>query len=311
MTTLSVVAPIYNEELIISEFVNQVEHNLKKLNVDYEIILVDDGSFDGSWNKIELEAKKSENIRAIQLSKNFGHHYAITAGLHNSCGEWIVVMDTDLQDRPEVIQELFKKAKEGFDVVFVSRTDRPESFLYRTLQKLFYILLRFLSGIDFDSSQANYSIINRKVAEAFKQFPEQARFYGSTIKWLGFNRTEIYAKHGQRFSGKPSYNLRKRIKLATDIIIAFSGRPLRFAVSLGLVMSGLSTLFGIALIVKYVTQGFQVLGWASLMVSIFFTSGVILTVLGVIGIYLGRVFHEVKARPLYLISKSINVDKIQ
>jgi polyisoprenyl-phosphate glycosyltransferase len=311
MTILSVVAPVYNEELIISEFVKQVQHNLDELNIPYEIILVDDGSFDGSWNKIELEAQKTENIRAIQLSKNFGHHYAITAGIHNSRGEWIVIMDTDLQDRPEIIQELYKKANEGFDIVFVTRTDRPESFFYKILQKIFYIILRLLSGIDFDSRQANFSIINRKVAEAFKKFPEQARFYGSTVKWLGFNRTEIYAKHGQRFSGKPSYDLSKRIKLATDIIIAFSGRPLRFAVSLGVTMSALSTLFGIILIGKYLTQGFEVLGWASLMVSIFFTSGIILIILGIIGIYLGRVFHEVKARPLYLVSKTINVDQIQ
>jgi|694.fasta_scaffold154891_2 glycosyltransferase involved in cell wall biosynthesis len=311
MTTLSVVAPIYNEASVISEFVNQVEQNLKQLNISYEIILIDDGSSDGSWNAIQLETKKSEKIKAIQLSKNFGHHYAITAGIHNSKGDWVVIMDTDLQDRPEVILDLYKKANEGFDIVFVSRTDRPESFVYKILQKFFYIILRFLSGIDFDSSQANFSIINKKVAEAFKKFPEQARFYGSTIKWLGFDRTEIYAKHGQRFSGKPSYSLSKRIKLATDIVIAFSGRPLRFAVSLGLIMSGLSTFFGIALIVKYLTQGFQVLGWASLMVSIFFTSGVILTVLGIIGIYLGRVFHEVKSRPLYLVSKSINVDQVQ
>ena len=310
MTFISVVAPILNEETLISEFTKRVTVQLNRLNSDYEVIIIDDGSTDNSWSQIQIAAKDDQKIVGIKLSKNFGHHYAITAGLHNSKGEWVVVMDSDLQDRPEVIPELLDKAQEGFDVVFVSRQQRPESFAYKLGQRLFYISLRFLSGIDFDSKQANFSIINRKVVEAFKKFPENARFYGSTIKWLGFSRASINAAHGLRFSGRPSYTIKKRITLALDIILSFSDRPLRFAIGLGLLMSAVSVLFSLWIFIGAINWGFSVTGWPSLIVSIFFTSGIILIVLGIIGIYLGRIFREVKARPLYVVSESLNIEKI-
>jgi dolichol-phosphate mannosyltransferase len=310
MTFISVVAPILNEETLISEFIKRVTVQLNKINSDYEIILIDDGSTDNSWSKIQIAAKEDKKVVGIKLSKNFGHHYAITAGLHNSKGEWVVVMDSDLQDRPEVIPELLDKAQEGFDVVFVSRQQRPESFAYKLGQRLFYASLRFLSGIDFDSKQANFSIINRKVVEAFKKFPENARFYGSTIKWLGFSRASINAAHGLRFSGRPSYTIKKRFTLALDIILSFSDRPLRFAIGLGLLMSVVSVLLSLWIFIGAINWGFSVTGWPSLIVSIFFTSGIILIVLGIIGIYLGRIFREVKARPLYVVSESLNIEKI-
>ena len=310
MTFISVVAPILNEETLISEFIKRVTVQLNKINSDYEVIIIDDGSTDNSWSQIQIAAKDNQKIVGIKLSKNFGHHYAITAGLHNSKGEWVVVMDSDLQDRPEVIPELLDKAQEGFDVVFVSRQQRPESFTYKLGQRLFYASLRFLSGIDFDSKQANFSIINRKVVEAFKKFPENARFYGSTIKWLGFSRASINAAHGLRFSGRPSYTIKKRINLALDIILSFSDRPLRFAIGLGLLMSVVSVLFSLWIFIGAINWGFSVIGWPSLIVSIFFTSGIILIVLGIIGIYLGRIFREVKARPLYVVSESLNIEKI-
>jgi dolichol-phosphate mannosyltransferase len=310
MTFISVVAPILNEETLIGEFIKRVTVQLNKINSDYEVIIIDDGSTDNSWSQIQIAAKDDQKIVGIKLSKNFGHHYAITAGLHNSKGEWVIVMDSDLQDRPEVIPELLDKAQEGFDVVFVSRQQRPESFVYKLGQRLFYASLRFLSGIDFDSKQANFSIINRKVVEAFKKFPENARFYGSTIKWLGFSRASINAAHGLRFSGRPSYTIKKRITLALDIILSFSDRPLRFAIGLGLLMSAVSVLFSLWIFIGAINWGFSVTGWPSLIVSIFFTGGVILIVLGIIGIYLGRIFREVKARPLYVVSESLNIEKI-
>jgi dolichol-phosphate mannosyltransferase len=211
-----------------------------------------------------------------------------------------------LQDRPEVIPDLYKKAQTGFDVVFVSRQNRPEKLYYQIAQKFFYRILRLLSGIDFDSSQANFSIINKKVVQAFKNFPENARFYGSTIKWLGFNRSSIYADHGVRHSGKPSYTFRKRIKLASDIILSFSERPLKFAVFIGILFSFLSFIGAGIIILRSISFGYSVIGWPSLMVTIFFLSGITLTILGFIGIYLGRIFQEVKNRPLYLVSSEVN-----
>jgi glycosyltransferase involved in cell wall biosynthesis len=305
MNKISVVAPVYNEESNIPEFVQRVSANLELITKDYKIILVDDGSEDGSWKQIETEQAQNKNIVGIKLSKNFGHHNAITAGIHNTNSEWVVVMDSDLQDRPEVLPELFEKANEGFDVVFVSRTNRPETIWYMMLQKFFYFVLRLSSGIDFNSSQANYSIISKKVAESFKNFPEQARFYPSTINWLGYKRSEIKASHGTRFTGKASYTFRKRLKLATEIILTFSSRPLKFAIALGAFTSTISFILVLLIILKKLTLGFEILGWASTLASIFFIGGAILTVLGINGIYLDRIFSEVKARPLFIIDKRI------
>jgi glycosyltransferase involved in cell wall biosynthesis len=307
MVHLSVVIPVYNESSLIDELVKRVKANVKLITNDYEIIIVDDGSQDNTWNAIENEVKTENKLKGIKFSRNFGHHYAITAGLHNSNGEWVVVMDGDLQDRPEVIPDLYKRAQEGFEIVFVNRQNRPEKLYYRIGQKIFYWILRKMSGIDFDSRQANFSIINRKVVEAFKNFPENARFYGSTIKWLGFKRSYIVADHGERYSGKPSYTLRKRIGLASDIILSFSERPLKFAISLGILISTVSIFTALWICYRSFRWGFTVVGWPSVMVAIFLLGGIILIVLGVIGIYLGRVFQEVKRRPLYITSERMNL----
>ena len=303
MTHLSVVIPVYNESSLIEELVKRVKANIELITKDFEIIIVDDGSIDGTWNLIENEAKAESRVKGIKFSRNFGHHYAITAGLHNANGEWVVVMDGDLQDRPEVIPDLYRKAMSGFDVVFVSRQNRPEKFYYRIAQKFFYKLLRNLSGIDFDSRQANFSIISNKVVKAFINFPENARFYGSTIKWLGFSRSFILADHGLRHSGKPSYTIRKRVKLALDIILSFSERPLKFAITLGLLMSISSFLVSAWIIYGSYKWGFTVIGWSSLMAVILFSTGIILVIVGIAGIYIGKIFNQVKNRPLYIIDE--------
>lgn len=306
MTHISVVAPIYNEEQNIEEFASRVKIALEKISTDYKIFFIDDGSKDGSWLKIKKLSENDNKITGLKFSKNFGHHYAITAGLNHVDSDWVIVMDSDLQDRPEVIPELYQKAQEGFDVVFVSRINRPESITYRSLQKLFYFILKVSSGIKFDSSQANFSIISRKVVEAFNKFPEQARFYGSTILWLGFKRTSINAEHGTRFKGKPSYNFKKRLKLASDIILAFSDRPLKFAVVIGLLFSLISLVMTIYVLFRALFDEFTVTGWASLILSIFLIGGVQISILGILGIYISKVFNEVKSRPLYLIDEKIN-----
>jgi dolichol-phosphate mannosyltransferase len=310
MTRVSVVIPLLNEEVIVNELIKRVSSSVELISSDYEVILIDDGSTDTTWEKIKSFSLTNNKIKGIKFSRNFGHHYAITAGLHNSNGEWVVVMDGDLQDRPEVIPDLYNEAQKGFDVVFVSRNKRPESFLYKLLQKTFYLILRKLSGIDFDSRQANFSILNKKVVEAYKKFPENSRFYGSTIKWLGFKRSFIEAEHGRRFGGKPSYTVKKRLNLAFDIILAFSDRPLKFAIGLGVVLSIFSFTIFSWIIIGYLNWGFTVIGWPSLMASIFFTGGAILVILGVVGIYLGRVFNEVKSRPLYVAEDLTNIQNI-
>jgi glycosyltransferase involved in cell wall biosynthesis len=306
MTHLSVVVPLYNESSLIGELVSRVKNSLESVTEDFEIILVDDGSLDKTWELIEIEAEKEKRLKGIKFSRNFGHHYAITAGLHNSSGEWVIVMDGDLQDRPEVIPDLYNKAVSGFDIVFVSRQKRPEKIYYLVIQKFFYWGLKRLSGIDFDSSQANFSIINKKVVEAYKRFPENARFYGSTIKWLGFSSGNIFADHGTRHSGKPSYTLKKRINLASDIIFSFSDRPLKFSVYFGILISFQAILGAVWILFQSLRWGYEVSGWPSLIISIVFFSGIIISILGIIGIYVGRVYREVKNRPLYVLDRTIN-----
>lgn len=305
MSHLSVVIPVFNESSLIEELVKRVKKNIQIITEDFEIIIVDDGSFDDTWKFIHAESVKEKRFRGIKFSRNFGHHYAITAGLQNSTGDWVVVMDGDLQDRPEVIPDLYNKAQEGYDLVFANRKKRTDSRTYLVFQRFFYLLLNFLTGLEFDHRQANFSIINRKVVEAFKSFSENSRYYMTTIRWLGFKSTSIDAMHDFRFSGKSSYKLNKRIKLAVDIIISFSERPLRFTVGLGLLMSLASVLAGIAIVIKKVTSGFSEIGWAGLMVSIFFTTGIVLMVLGILGIYIGKIFLQVKNRPLYIVSEEI------
>ncbi len=306
MTHLSVVIPVLNEETLIQELITRVTLNCKMITDDYEIIIVDDGSQDNTWLKISEASNLNKKIKGLKFSRNFGHHYALTAGLHETIGEWVVVMDGDLQDRPEVIPDLYKKSQEGYDVVFVSRKNRPERIYYQALQKIFYWFLKSLSGLNFDSSQANFSIINRKVVDAFKSFPENARFYGSTIMWLGFKRSKIFADHGKRLSGKPSYTLKKRLRLASDIILSFSERPLKFAIGVGIILSTISIFVAAWIIYAAISWGYSVTGWTSLIFSIFFFSGIILVFLGIIGIYLGRVFQEVKRRPLFVVSERLN-----
>jgi glycosyltransferase involved in cell wall biosynthesis len=306
MTHISVVIPVYNESSLIDELVKRVKANVKLITEDYEIIIVDDGSQDNTWTSIENEAETEIRLRGIKFSRNFGHHYAITAGLNNAKGDWVVVMDGDLQDRPEVINQLYTKAQQGFDIVVVSRTKRPERIYYKILQKIFYKILIALTGVKFDSRQANFSIINRKVVNAFMEFPENLRFYGTTLMWLGFKRSFVLAEHGVRFSGRPSYTFKKRLKLALDIIIAFSERPLRITIYFGVLIFMFSTF---ALILMFSKSSFgndTFLGWQIAISSIFFVGGIILIVLGILGIYLGKIFIEVKRRPLYIISEQLN-----
>ena len=306
MTHLSIVIPVLNEETLIKELIRRVATSSQVVTKDYEILIIDDGSNDDTWGQIIGEARSDRKIRGIKLSRNFGHHYAISAGIHNATGDWIVVMDGDLQDRPEVIPQLYAEANLGFEVVFVSRINRPEKRYYLIAQRLFYFGLKKISGIYFDPTQANFSIISKKVGQAFKLFPENARFYVSTIKWLGFKTGTITAEHGKRYSGTPSYTFKKRVRLAAEIIIAFSERPLRVSIYFGVLVSILSMIGMIIIFYKSLVSGYDAIGWPSLMVSIYFLGGTILTVLGILGIYVGQIFREVKERPLYVIQDKIN-----
>jgi dolichol-phosphate mannosyltransferase len=215
-------------------------------------------------------------------------------------------MDGDLQDRPEVIPKLFQKIHEGFDVVFVARENRPESKLYLLLQRIYYFVLNTLSGLEFNSKYANFSIINRKVIDSFNLLSENTRFYGSSILWLGYKKGEVSAQHGTRFAGKPSYTISKRIRLALDVIIAFSDRPLKFAIYLGISQALVSIIFVANLVSKYFLGSNSESIQEIILASIFLSTGIIVLILGLIGIYIGRIYRETKMRPLFLISERID-----
>ena len=303
---MSVVVPVMDEESLVDELIQRVKASLNELTNDFEIIVIDDGSADSTWMRIVKQSSADNRVKGIKFSRNFGQHYAITAGIKIANGDWVIVMDGDLQDRPEVIPELYEKVLEGYDIVFVSRTKRPEKLYYLIIQKIFYFVLIKLSGIKFDSTRANFSIIRKEVAEAFNSFPEKSRFYSSTIMWLGFKSTSIPAKHGLRHSGKPSYTLRKRFKLAMDVIIAFSDRPLKASILLGFFVACLiflSSIYNFPTIISNIEAPlFLRLEFLNLL-----TGGSILLILMIFGLYIQNINSEVKRRPLYIISKTINI----
>lgn len=303
---ISIVSPIMNEEKGVMSLVEQIIRNIPNEKYSYEVILVDDGSSDDSWNIILEICRINQNVKAIKLSRNFGQHYAITAGIEYCSGDLIIVMDGDLQDNPEFIPQLINEIEKGYEVVFVKRMKRNENLIYLLLQKSFYKLLKLLSGLDLDHRIANYSIITRKVALNFLKFTEQNRFYFTTIKWLGFKESQINAPQSKRLYGSTSYSFRKRVNLAMDILTSFSNRPLYLSIFVGVFFSIAAITSSLYIIYKKYFFGFDILGWASLMTLITFSSGLILIILGVIGLYIGKIFAQTKSRPLFIIDKKEN-----
>ena len=305
MSHLSVVAPVYREAALLEELCSRLKQALDPITEDYEIVLVEDGGGDNSWEIIREQSKQDNRIKGVKFSRNFGQHYAISAGLEACNGDWVIVMDGDLQDRPEVIPELYAKAQDGYDVVFVARQERPENILYKFLQRCFYAVFKTLARMDYNPAHGNFSIISRKVVDYYNEIGETLRFYGGIINWLGFRITTIDARHGERFSGETKYTFASRLQLATHVILAHSDRPLRISIFLGLAIAVFSFLFGVWVIYRALAHGVSVEGWASVMVSIYFIGGIILFVLGIMGLYIGKVFEQAKGRPLFVIEERV------
>ena len=301
---VSIVSPVYKAENIVDELVSRLENVLNSLKVDYEIILVDDCSPDRSWLKIVSNSKRNHKVRGIKLSRNFGQHHAITAGLDASVGDWVVVMDCDLQDRPEEIIPLYLKANEGFDIVFGRRAYRQDKWMKRMSSLLFYKAFAYLSGVPQDGTIANFGIYSRKVINSINSMREPMRAFAPMAKWVGFTRTAIDVQHAERFEGTTSYNWSKLINLALDISIAYSEKPLRLAVKAGLSISLLAFLYALYNVFAYMLGWIQVTGYASIIISIWFFSGLIIFILGILGLYIGKIFDSVKGRPLYLIDET-------
>ena len=305
---LSIVSPVYRAEKMVHMLVERIVKSVTTITEDFEIILVNDASPDASWSVIEHECAQDKRVKGINLSRNFGQHYAITAGLHYAQGEWVVVMDCDLQDRPEEIPALYQKALEGYDIVYARRKQRQDKWLKRMTSCMFNTVLNWLSGLKKDKEVANFGIYNRKVIAEYIKIPEYARSFGSLIRYLGFRTTAIDVQHALRAEGKSSYTLHRMLKLTFDVIISNSNKPLRMAVGLGFSMSALSFLLALYNVVARMVGIISFPGYTTTVFSIWFVGGLMLFVMGILGLYIGKIFDQVKGRPNYIVRDKLNID---
>lgn len=314
MAHISVVIPVYKAENCLHTLYNRLKASLETISQDFEIVLIEDCGGDCSWEIISELAITDSRVKGIQFSRNFGQHYGITAGLDYCNGDWVVVMDCDLQDRPEEIPRLYNKAKEGYDVVLARRGKRQDRLMKRLTSWLFYKVFNYLSGLQYDREVGNFRIISRRVVGNYRLMREQLRFFGGIIDWMGFPTTNIEVKHEARFEGNSTYTFRKLWKLASETIIAYSDKPLRISIHLGFMISVLAFLYGSFILLKALIFGSSVIGWSSLIVSLYFLGGIIIATLGILGIYLGKTFDEAKKRPLYLVrnlTPSLNQNQLE
>lgn len=302
---LSIIIPIYNEEKILPELHERLTKAALQITDDYELIFVNDGSRDGSLFGLVQIAEKDPKSFYINFSRNFGHQIAVTAGIDNCSGDAVVIIDGDLQDPPELIPELYKKHKEGFEVVYARRENREgESFFKKITAKLFYRILRNLTSVDIPLDTGDFRLIDRKIVDCLKQMPEQNKFLRGQIAWLGFNQTAVYFNRDKRKYGKSGYPLSKMLKFAMDGITSFSDKPLGFVTRLGFIISGLSFLVILYAIFSHFFLKQTITGWTSLIVSSMFIGGVQLISVGIIGEYISRINKNVLNRPLYIIQET-------
>ena len=309
MPVISAVIPVFKAEGCLHELTRRLKQALLEISEDYEIIYVEDGGGDRSWDIIVEQAKDDPRIKGFQLSRNFGQHHAITAGLDVAAGDWTVVMDCDLQDRPEDIPGLLAKAREGFDVVIARRPTGHRSLAKRITSAIFYRAFSYLAGYTFDERIGSFRIFSKQVRKAACSLREQLRAFAPQMHWLGFKTTHVDTLRADRESGSSSYNWTKLIGLAIDTIVAFSEKPLRLSIRLGLLMSLGALGYGAYIFCRALFVGIPVPGWSSTIVSLYFIGGIIIINLGILGVYLGRTFSEVKGRPLYVISRSTVSDR--
>lgn len=306
---LSIVSPIYRGEKMLDELVSRIEQSVSSITDNFEIILVNDASPDNSWQRITEICTVNKHVKGVDLSKNFGQHPAISAGFSVSNGEWVIVLDCDLQDRPEEIGRLYAKAQEGYDIVFARRVHRTDKFLKRMSSVVFHIVYDWLSGLKTDNTIGNFGIYNHRVIEEIVKIPDLSRGFGNLLYCVGFKHTAINVEHAERAEGTSSYSLSKLLKLAFDNIIANSNKPLRMAISLGLIMSIISFILALYNVIAKIAGLIVLPGFTTTIFSIWFVGGLVLLVLGIIGIYIGRIYDQVKGHPFVVIRKVLNNDE--
>lgn len=304
----SVVIPVYNEEEVVNECYSRIKKVMDSTNEKYEIIFVNDGSKDNTRQMLKEICRVDGNVKLIDFSRNFGHQSAITAGMNYSIGQAVVVIDADLQDPPEVILRMLEKWREGYQVVYGKRLKREgESIFKKATAKVFYRILARLTEFDIPVDAGDFRLIDRKVCDALNKMDEKNRYVRGIISWLGFNTTYVEFVREKRYAGKTKYPLRKMLKFATDAVVSFSYKPLRITSYLGMTLSGVSFIYLIiALFLKLFNVIDTVQGWMSIVAISLFFNGIVLLVLGIMGEYIGRIYDEVKARPLYVVNEFVN-----
>ncbi|MDR0969721.1 MAG: glycosyltransferase family 2 protein [Lentimicrobiaceae bacterium] len=302
---ISVIVPIYNEEQIISELYDRLQKTVSQISENYEFIFVNDGSKDHSLLELLKLSEQDPRVFYINFSRNFGHQIAVTAGLDASNGKAVVIIDGDLQDPPELITDLFRKYKEGYEVVYAKREKRKgESAFKKVTAKLFYRILKRITAIDIPLDTGDFRLIDRKVVNYLNQMPEQNKFLRGQIAWLGFKQTEVLFNRDKRKYGKTGYSLGKMLKFAMDGITSFSDKPLQMVTKLGFGLSLVSFIIILYAIYSHFVLDRTITGWTSLIVSSMFFGGVQLISIGVIGEYISRINKNVLKRPLYIIEKT-------
>lgn len=302
---LSIVSPVYRAEVCIEVLHRRLTTVLAQLNAEYEIILVDDGSPDRSGELLEKLAASDPHVTAVILSRNFGQHAAILAGLSEAKGERIVVMDCDLQDRPEDIPQLLARLNEGFDVVLARRVRRTTSVFKRVTSRIWFALLNRLTDFPIDPNAGSFSALRRKVAAELLRMPNRHSHYQLVLRWLGFRQTYLDVEDGGRFEGRSSYTLISLLSHAVSGVVSHSTRLLSLSIYSGFVFVLISILQFAYVIVQKILNDIGVSGWASLMATMWLIGGAILSSLGVIGIYVGRIVDDVKQRPAYVVSRRV------
>ena len=304
---ISVVSPIYGCKACLAQLYERLIASLSSITSSFEIILVNDACPQNSWECIELLCERDSRVKGINFSRNFGQHYAISAGLDHARGKWVVVMDCDLQDQPEEIVKLYAKAQEGYDIVFGKRVERQDGFFKRLSSVAFNKVLEYFTGAKQDNTIANFGIYSHKVIATINRYREQSRDFLLFARLVGFKSTAIEIQHAPRAHGQSSYTLSKLIRLAVDSIVSHSNKPLRLCIQLGFLIATASVVFAIWLVIRYYFYHTPTEGWTSLMVSMFFMFGLLFAIIGIVGLYIGKIFDEVKQRPLYIISETRNL----
>jgi polyisoprenyl-phosphate glycosyltransferase len=301
----SIIIPLYDEEKTIPELFTRLAAVTDGMSDPWELILVDDGSTDGSFTAMCALHRNDPRIKVVRLSRNFGHQIAISAALDLAEGDAVILMDGDLQDPPELLPQLLKLWKDGYHVVYTVKTSRKENWLKRLAFKSFYRILSAMSSIKIPMDAGNFSLMDRRVVEVLRTMPERNRYISGLRAWAGFQQTAVYYDRGPRYAGKPQMSLGRLFHLALDGIFSFSNAPLRAAIYFGMAAAMVSFAGGLYVVYEKLFTNLAILGWASTIVSILFVGGMILMTLGVIGEYISRIYEEVKKRPLYVIRDKI------